>query len=347
MCASLCRLHIQRTVWHQSIPATYDWDSIEINSRILCFNYCLFRVWLEGHSHIWYNLTLKLNVCVCVSWKSSNTKTGWASSRRQKKVEFSVWLWDTTERFTLYFSTSSTADHNTLANRRGGVSTGRILVCREERLQVFKAETVQSCLPDVVCTEGRTGGRSWTTPASNARLGDHLTWRWSLLGLELEADDESRHWKKGDANVHQTGRRPSGVARPVSVARAETPAALAPTFLHGKTPKHIYVRQRSREEPTRLTARGTTRRRLCWNQWFSFTCDLSFCPALHRSQKDALNRPIVGREAGKRPKHGQKESSSRIKHSGTWKGADFLLVRLVSIQMLYINGAFRFSLHSY
>lgn len=70
-------------------------------------------------------------------------------------MEFSVWLWDITERFTLYFSTSSTADHKTLANRqkreRGG-STGQIFVCREESLQIFKAETVRSSLLDVVCT---------------------------------------------------------------------------------------------------------------------------------------------------------------------------------------------------
>lgn len=152
-----------------------------------------------------------------------------------------------TEIFTLYFSMSWTVDRNTLANRQEkewGSSSVQKLICHEECLRIFKAETVRSSLLDVMNRREGWKGKihisvidATQRPAEGWLLVAYMvqapipawpgvTGWWWVKALEKRGHPHPSDWQV--------------VAHPVAVTTAETPAALAPTSLHcKKTPKHI------------------------------------------------------------------------------------------------------------
>lgn len=178
-----------------------------------------------------YILTLNLSVCISGLWNSSTTL--W----RDFRMTFYVW-WKRGGRIKKWFSQiCGTSNHRKFhiiffhLNSRSQYSckqTGNGKGSHPDRYSVVMRSVCRflrqklSGPPYLTLTEGKSAWRSETSWSMfpwlmwyNARLTAEFLWLpqcrcWYLLGLELRADDKSRHWKKGDTRVHRTPQRPSG-----------------------------------------------------------------------------------------------------------------------------------------
>lgn len=173
--------------------------------------------------------------CVSV-WKNRHQKRSWGADSMMTFLMTCHWrcsikhgsasFWDIeSQKVSHDFSTSSLYSKSQYSCKQTEKSKWVIFVCtciliqlgHEECSRMFKAETqtVESSLLDMMCmVRRRTGRMKWEEERESHPFWEAFDWRgtvpgwglsawwvtwgrcWPLLGLQLEADTGSRHWRR-------------------------------------------------------------------------------------------------------------------------------------------------------